>query len=140
MIEFRRVAVDDLLPQARKYLAEAVRRTPASTDRIDITLEMAKKYGEIYTVYDTQLTGCLYLLTYNTKEGKILSPVLVGGKNLKKWRNELFNFLADELKKVDGVAVRYIGRKGWLKTFPTCRNIGTIYEWKPAFGGSLKAG
>lgn len=130
MIEFRRVQVDELDPKAVHYLSEAVRRTPASTDRIDITLEMAKKYGELYQVYDGELCGAVYVLTYNTKDGKVLSPVLVGGKSLSHWQQDLHDFLVGEANKLDAVAIRFIARKGWGKLYPMCRNIGTIYELK----------
>lgn len=130
MIEFRRVTVEQLDPKAKHYLSEAVRRTPASTDRIDITLELAKKYGEIYQVYSGELTGAVYILTYDTKEGKVVSPVLVGGKNLSGWQKNLHDFLINEASKLDAVAIRFIARKGWGKLYPMCRNIGTIYELK----------
>lgn len=130
MIEFRRVTVDELDDKSKHYLSEATRRTPASTDNIDITLEMAKKYGEIYTVHNGELTGAIYVLTYNTKEGKVLSPVLVGGKNLGKWQSDLHDFLVGEASKIKAVAIRFIARKGWQKMYPMCKNIGTIYELK----------
>lgn len=132
MTDFIRVSVEQLNATSRHYLAEAARRTPASTDRIEITLEIAKKYGEIYEVYKSGLIGCIYVLTYNTKEGKVLSPVLVGGKDMGLWQQDLYDFLVAEAKKLDAVAIRFIARKGWGKLYPMCRNIGTIYEWKPA--------
>lgn len=130
MVRFQRVPVDDLPELAIHYLDMAIKRTPASTSKLDVTLQMARKYGDLYLVMDgEELTGAIYLLIYNTDEGKVLSPVLVGGRNLSRWKNDLFDFLVSELKRVEGIACRFIARKGWMKAYPMCRNIGTIYEF-----------
>lgn len=132
MATFERVSVGDLPPLAIHYLDMAIKRTPASTSRLDVTLQMAQKYGDLYLVKDGEFViGAVYNLIYNTEEGKVISPVLVGGKNLSKWRKDLFDFLFGELTRLDAVACRFIGRKGWLKAYPMCKNIGTIYEFKP---------
>lgn len=131
MIEFKRVSVDELTPISLGYLEKAIKRTPASTSRLDITLHIARTYGDLYHVYNGELTGAVYMLIYDTPEGKVISPCLVGGKNLSRWQEDLYQFLLSELKRVNGVACRFIARKGWMKKYPSCKNIGTIYEWKP---------
>lgn len=91
----------------------------------------ARGIGDIYLIEDGELIGCTYIVAYPTIDGKVLSPVLVGGQKLHRWRDDLHDFLVAELKRIDGEAIRFIARKGWVKKYPMCRNIGTIYEWKP---------
>ena len=129
MISFERVFVDDLCPKAIAYLDQAIKRTPASTSRLDVTLQMARKYGDIYLVHDEDLIGAVYLLVYSTDKGKVISPVLVGGKNLARWRDALHDFMISKAKENSAIAIRFIARKGWMKAYPMCRNIGTIYEF-----------
>lgn len=134
MIKFLHILPCDLdsLPEmVVKWLQNAIDRTPASTSRLDITLDIAKKgYGDMFIVTDGEdMTGVCYLLTYDTKDGKVLSPVLVGGKNLSRWKQDFHDFLY----KVSGNInkehiVRFIARKGWGKKYPECKVIGYIYE------------
>lgn len=132
MAIFERVCVDALPDLAIRYLDKAIKRTPASTSRLDVTLQLARKFGDLYLVKDGEdLIGAVYLLVYNTEHGKVLSPVLVGGRNLSRWKKDLFDFLMAELKRVEGVACRFIARKGWMRAYPMCKNIGTIYEFTP---------
>lgn len=137
MVQFQRTSVDGLTLKAKYYLEQAIKRTPASTSRLDKTLQMAHKFGDLYTVHDGEMIGAIYVLIYDTPEGKVVSPVLVGGIMLHKWRDDLHDFLVAECTRVNGIAVRFIARRGWAKKYPMCKNIGTIYEWKP--GGALQA-
>ena len=79
MIEFLKVKPENIpyLPfKAVKFLEEAIKRTPASTSNLAVTLEIAAKgYGNIYLVVSgDDIIGTIYLLTYDTENGKILSP------------------------------------------------------------------
>lgn len=131
MITFNRTPVNELSIQAMGYLDRAIKRTPASTSRLDVTLKMAQTYGDVYVVMEDKIMmGAVYLLTYNTDEGKVISPVLVGGIKLSHWQNDLHDFLIGQAKAINAVAIKFIARKGWHKMYPMCKNIGTIYEFR----------
>ena len=133
-IKFLHVLPTDLdsLPEiAITWLQNAIDRTPASTSRLNITLDIAKKgYGDIFLITaGEEMTGVCYLLTYDTKDGKVLSPVLVGGKNMSRWKKDFHEFLYKVAERINPeVIVRFIARKGWGKEFPDCKVIGHIYE------------
>lgn len=142
MIKFLHVApeyIDQMPALAVDYLQQAIDRTPASTSRLDITLDMAKKgYGGVYLICEEDaLVGATYVLSYDTKEGKVISPVLLAGKNMRHWHKDYYDFIMSLAKSVNAVAVRSIGRKGWLRKFPMGKNIGTIYEYMLG-GGQLR--
>lgn len=137
MIEFQLYppdAIANLPQQMIDYLQKAIDRTPASVSRLDITLDMAQKgYGSIYAVlHDGKLTGAAYILVYDRKEGKAVSPFLVGGDNLRLWQDELFHFIVNMAKSLGGCPVYFIARRGWLKRYPMCKIIGHIYEYVPS--------
>lgn len=119
------------IPQAMHYLQQAIERTPASTNRLDITMEMAKRgYGEFYlAILADVLVGVAYVMTYNTKDGKVLSPVLLGGKYMNTWDYDWFDFMFKKAQQIGAKPVRFIARKGWKKKYPKLKIIGHIYEF-----------
>lgn len=133
MITFRKIqpeGIDSLPAAAIRYLREANRRTPANTSRIEITLEIAKKgYGNIYLIYNgVWLCGACYILVYDTDEGKITAPILVGGDNLHLWHDDFYNFIQEFSRMVNAVKIHFIARKGWLRAYPKSRVIGYVFE------------
>lgn len=135
MIRFQKIPpteIDNLDPLAVKFLDEAIKRTPASTSRLDVTLDIAKKgYGNIYTIHDEDsLVGATYLLVYPTPQGKVVGIVLLGGRKLESWKHAYYNFAVDFANKLDAIAIRFISRDGWGKKYPMCKRIGGIYELK----------
>ncbi len=133
MITFQKIPpelIPQLSEQAIKYLDDAIKRTPASVSRLDVTLDMAAKgYGNVYAVYDDGIfTGICYLLVYPTDAGKVVSPCLIGGDNMKAWRKDFHKFLYEFCCLSNAVKVRWIGRKGWAKAYPHSKVIGYIME------------
>lgn len=122
--------IDNLEPQAIAYLENAIRRTPASTSRLDVTLDIAAKgYGNLYLIYRfTVLTGAAYILVYDTPQGKIVAPVLVGGDHMASWQADFYEFVQAFSRHCGAVKIRWIGRKGWGKAYPKSRVIGYIFE------------
>lgn len=133
MITFQKIAPEKVkkLPSiAIKYLEEAIRRTPASTSRLDVMLDVAEKgYGNVYVVYDdARIMGVTYLLTYDTPEGKVLGIVLLGGRRMGLWKDDYYWFIMKFCAMSGCRMINYLARKGWLKMFPKARIIGYIYE------------
>lgn len=114
---------------AVKYLEDAINRTPGSTSRPDVFWDIAKKgYGNIYLIYDgMMLMGATYLLVHDTPEGKVVGIVLLGGRKMRLWIKEYYNFVREFQILTNSVCVRFIGRDGFAGVVP-CRRIGGIYE------------
>lgn len=132
--------IANLPAQAIKYLEDAIIRTPASTSRLDVTLDIAKKgFGNIYLIYvDEVLKGASYILVYDTKIGKIVAPVLLAGDDMELWNEEFHNFMYEFGGLLGAKKARWIGRKGWKKAYPKSKVIGYVYEhdYEP-YGGSI---
>lgn len=133
MITFQKILPDgiaDLPVKAIHYLQQAINRTPASTSRLDVTLDIARKgYGNMYAVYDERkLTGMCYLLLYDSPEGKIASPCLIGGDNMRIWKRDFHKFLYEFCQLSGAIKCRWIGRKGWAGAYPKSKVIGYIME------------
>lgn len=133
MITFRKIlpaAIDKLPVRAVNYLDEAIRYTPASTSRLDVTLDIAKRgYGNIYLIYDDgRLTGASYLVVYDTPQGKVVAPVLLGGDNMQRWQDDWYHFVFQFSSRIAATKVKWIGRKGWHRAFPKSRVIGYVME------------
>lgn len=122
--------IDLLHPKAIQYLQDATDRTPGSVSRLDVTLDIAKKgYGNIYLIFDENtLTGVAYILVYPSPRGKIVSPILVGGDNMRSWQKDFYDFIQDFARKLNAVKIRWIGRKGWMKAYPKSKVIGYVIE------------
>lgn len=134
MVEFIHVPpheIDNLPTEAIKYLSDAIRRTPASTSRLDITLDMARKgYGDIYLVKDADaLIGAVNILVYDTPEGRIVSPFLVGGIRMHSWAAALKDFTFKFCESINAIAIRCIARKGWNKLYPMGKVVGYVYDY-----------
>lgn len=118
-----------------RFLREASRRTPASTENIEMIMSLAAKgYGGVYLIYlADKLVGATYILSYDTDNGKVLSPVLLGGIKINNWKDDYFLFITDIARSLCNppAPIRYIGREGWAKVFPMCKPIGTVYEFLP---------
>lgn len=135
MITFQKIPPErvEFLPElALKYLETAIKRTPASASRLDITLELAKRgNGNIYLICsDYILTGICYLIACDTTEGKVVCPCLVGGDNMRHWLDDFHKFVYEFAQSINAHKVRWIGRKGWAKAFPKSQVIGYIFEHK----------
>lgn len=131
---FQKTDISALSAIALEYLRKANVRTPGTITDFDFLMKVASKgYGEFYEIYDKELVGAMYVVIY--KEKKVICPVLVGGKQLHKWRNDLYQFLVGESDKIQGT-IRFIARLGWSKKYPMCKKIGSIYELKS--GGGLR--
>lgn len=131
MVTFRRIEAKELPPLAIQFLQEAINRTPGSTARLDLTLDMAAKgFGDLYLIEDGELIGCMYILTYTAKARKVVCPVLIGGRNMRKWHAEAEEFVIAGAKRINAL-IRAVGRRGWRKRFPQSKVIGYIYEYDP---------
>jgi len=115
-----------------RFLKEANRRTPASTENIEMLMTMALHgYGGIYLIYlNDKIVGATYILSYDTENGKVLSPVLLGGVKINEWKDDYHDFILATAKSLKA-PIRFIGREGWIKIFPMCKAIGTVYEFLP---------
>lgn len=122
--------IDILPPLAVKYLEQAIKRTPASTSRLDITLDIARKgYGNIYLIFDGAiLMGATYLVVYPTDKGKVLGIILLGGTKIKRWKDDYYKFATSFGRNVGAYKINYIGRDGWGPVFPMCKRVGSIFE------------
>lgn len=122
--------INDLPPLALEYLENAIIRTPASTERLDVMLDIARKgYGNTYLIYDGEdLKGAAYILTYDTKHGKVVSPVLIGGNDMDSWDADAKSALKQFCILQNASTIYFIGRKGWKKKYPAAKIIGYVYE------------
>lgn len=133
MIEFHRVPPENIqfLPfKAIKYIEGAIQRTPANVTRLDVVLDVISKgHGDLYLISrDDEIIGITYLLTYDTAEGKVLSPVLTAGYKMASWSQDYADFLYKYAASSNIKILRFIGRRGWTKMFPKAKIIGYVCE------------
>lgn len=133
MISFLRT--NDPSEVAIRYIERAVRRTPANTVKASVVIDnIRNNMGDLFLILNNYRTvGIVYLTVDYTDEGKVLCPLLVGGDNIREWHDDLFKFIVDIKVRMKAVAIHFIARKGWHKSFPMTKVIGHIYEYR---GGS----
>lgn len=141
MIRFEHVPPEDIdaLPaDALRYLENAVRRTPNNKYNLSQKLLVARNgFGGVFLIFDDEtLIGCTFIITYDMDDGKVISPVLLGGKDFRRWKTEYWDFVYALGMDARAVYARFSSRAGWARMYPACKKQGNIYEYKfPRFGG-----
>lgn len=121
----------DFIPiAALRYLEDAIEGTPHSVVNRDTVLMRAKHgIGQFYIVEkDNGVLGILYLMFYETEEGRILNINFLGGQNLRTWGDALRNFIRGLMMDTHASELVVVGREGWIKFFPELRVTGAIYS------------
>lgn len=115
--------------KAWDYLEEACKRTFIDIFTVDELVEEAKAgRTSIYVVTDLEnIIGCFNLCIRSNHGRLYLELQLLGGKNLKLWRDELVQFLFLMAKQHGCSRFTVIGRKGFEKVFPELKLFCCVY-------------
>lgn len=130
-MEFRLIDPDEISEQAKKYLIDAIASTRIDLFDIDDYLDAARrKKSMIFGAFDEELTGCFTVEIKAAKDKKVLMVSILGGKDLKLWRDNLVAFLFDIASRNKCTDFSIIGRKGFEKMFPEVKLDACIYSVK----------
>ena len=115
--------------KAITYLDAALRRTPANCDTLpEILASLPQSMAQIYLIYDgEEMMGATILQQYDASDGKVLSPLLLGGRHISSWRGAYQAWLSSMADSMNA-SIEFIGRRGWGKLFPMYKEIGTVYH------------
>lgn len=127
MTNFLRIIPDsdsDLDIATREFLRIASETPPTSEFTVAMALEQALS-GEclIYAVINPESIGALVLKV----EGESLTVLLLGGENIKSWRDDAKAHVLKVMKQLGSKHLVIIGRIGWLKIFPELDFVAVIY-------------
>ena len=115
--------------EAITYLEKAINATPGNDLRLaDVLDEAALDCGLIYLIkIKRELFGVTYTVLGKGLYGTILNVVLLGGKQMHRWKLDYRAFIIDLMKLFNCQQVCFIGRDGWQKIFPEAKPVGTIF-------------
>lgn len=115
-----------------KYLRAAVNYSPFNCLTIENYVEEAKinKKMIIGVYIADKITGAFVMHTNEGDQRKILMLSLLGGKQVKLWRDDLVEFILQMGKDNACTDFSMVGRKGWGKLFPELTLDGFIYSRK----------
>lgn len=134
-VQFRLTASNDLTPRALAWLQVSLDKTPNNETALQEILSRDGEFylvvNEISSVTDEIPIGCIYLEWLP----EILNIVLLGGDNIKPWRDDLHNFLVNLIRERGITTIMFCGRYGIGKLFPQFKAIGTLYTYKDKGGG-----
>lgn len=82
--------------------------------------------GQFYLVKYSELIGAIYL---EWTPGS-LNIVLLGGDNIKEWRNEMHDFCVKLIRERGISTIMFMGRYGLGKIFPQFKSIGMVYRYE----------
>lgn len=124
--------------KAKEYLAQACRRTQISFITLEQTIEDAcQGRCSVYLVYEKRehtpnfatidLVGCVTLSLRKTPKDLLLELPLMGGENLRSWRDDLVEFLFQKASEHKCTRFTMIGRKGFERLFPELSLLCCVY-------------
>ncbi len=115
---------DDLPLEALNYLQKAIDKAQKSDVKLSNILDEARKgEGSIFVIKSDKIVGALYVQVFS----KVLNVVLLGGDNIKDWKDDYSAFIKKTLKEYNLSHLCIIGRNGWGKVFKELKPLGTIY-------------
>lgn len=128
----------NLPDKAKEFLYDACQRTQLSVITLEETIEQASKGKcSIYLVYKTKehspkfasidLVGCLTLSLRETERDLFLELPLMGGEDLRSWRDDLVDFLFQKAEQHKCTRFTMIGRKGFERLFPEMKLLCCVY-------------
>lgn len=85
----------------------------------------------IYSVWGDDLLGGFCLTLRETP--RVLTMLLLGGKDLHLWRDDLVEFLQNKAKKLQCTEFYMMGPLAWGKLFPELDLVSCVYHAKPAY-------
>lgn len=119
----------DALPfEALKHLQNAAKRSQED-------LWKTLTDGKVYIIKRDKIIGCLYLEFHPD----IMNITLLGGDNIREWRDDLVDFLIGLMRKKKLSHICVLGRNGWGGLFKELQPIGMLYVFKDE-GGVRDAG
>lgn len=115
-------------PIAIKYLQDTISNTPGCIDTVEEIIEAIDSgAASLFLVEkNTEVYGVIFATIIDNPNGKNILNGIMGGKNLKLWKNELLEFLR-ELTKITDTELCLITRKGWQRIYPEFRITGYVY-------------
>lgn len=116
---------DDLPFQCLKWLQISLDKTPGNTTLLS---EALGGNGLFYVVRNlnediSYHVGVIYL---EWSPGA-LNIVLLGGDNIKEWRNEMHDFCVSLIREKGIKTIMFMGRYGLGKIFPQFKAVGMVY-------------
>jgi len=87
----------------------------------DIYIELMNDRMQLWIAFDEgkeDLLGAVITQVMVFPKGKILNVMLLGGNNIKIWKESMYNAVRDFAKSEQCYALQAMGRKGWTPLFP----------------------
>ena len=131
MVEFIPVQpfeVDILEPEAVEYLDRAsgeIHGYFSSKHALDAAKAGA---GMLFKAQENGILGCFYISFRQYPVGRVMSVILLGGRDFESWGVQLHEFLTALALKNGAVEFTMMGRKGWAKIFPDFEHLACIYR------------
>lgn len=124
--------------KALEFISSACAHTQLSFMTPEQTISQARQGKcSIYLVYKTKeyspkfatidLVGCLTLSLRDTGKDLFLELPLMGGENLREWRDDLVDFLFRKAEQHKCTRFSMIGRRGFERLFPELKLLCCVY-------------
>lgn len=127
MTEFILISADSLTEQSKAWLQVSLDKTPNSEMNLDEIIQRSNAgEGNFYIVRSDKDIGCVYVEWLDW----CLNVVLLGGDNIKPWRNDFHDFCVRLMRERKIDTCIFIGRYGLGKLFPQFKSIGMMFVMK----------
>ena len=136
--EFERHRPENLPEQAAEWLRMAAKRTEIGYIDADEYIKASGMTNDVqlYTIEcDGELCAAFCLTFRETAKGIVMQLVLLGGKDVKKWRDALVEFMEATAAKFSCVWFTMMGPDAWGKLFPEIKKHVCIFGKIPKYIG-----
>lgn len=115
----------EFTPEAVYFLKRTKEKDRMGAETVESIIEYVENDKAImYYFYEEGLYGVLIVTVV---EG-YLTILTLGGREIKKWKNELETLLRKALKATN-TKLLFVSRKGWRRLFPCLTEIGAVYSF-----------
>jgi hypothetical protein len=116
LIEFERHRPDNLPVQCKEWLIAASKRTGISYLDVDkIIASCLTRDVQIYSMEEAGVLKACFCLNFHNKTMNLL---LLGGEDVKSWRDDLVRFLFATAKYEECTEFTMMGPLAWKRLFP----------------------
>lgn len=118
--------------EARIFLEQAANRPPASEiDAIEAMTMVAKGDALLFTIeVDEVLNGIFFVVFGKTADGKIMNISMLGGKNMKLWKDQFYDYCVSFAKEAGCAEIVLMTSLAIGRIFPSLKLVGGIFSLK----------
>lgn len=109
--------INDVWDLVKPFLAPAVKVTNGRYMLYDVYVAVQTDNMQLWIAFgeDREILGCEVTSITDYPSRRVLTSLFTGGRNIRKWRNEMMDVLVRWAEDNQCTGIEGYGKKGWIK-------------------------